>query len=124
MQLAENGKLLRSVFENDDASSIVFETGYRKSLTLLTLKDRDELIASVKIYHCLIKIKAGIDQFLDGLKSLDVYWYIKRYPELMQLFVDVPNKRLLTAGLYVRSYIFFVLNIVFFFSQNVSRIYF
>ena len=123
MQLAENDKLLRSVFENDDASSIVFETGYRKSLTLLTLKDRDELIASVKIYHCLIKIKAEIDQFLDGLKSLDVYWYIKTYPELMmQLFVDVPNKRLLTAGLYVLIYFLYL--ILSFFCQNISRLYF
>ena len=36
----------------------------------------------LKTFHCLIKIKAEIDQFTEGLKVLKIDEYISRYPSL------------------------------------------
>ena len=71
------------------------ETGYRKAVKL---ENRNEIVQVMANYHTLVKVKAQIDQFLDGLRSLLIDEEIQRYPELMQpLFVPAASKKL-TAG--------------------------
>lgn len=72
------------------------ETGYRKEIKL---SNREEIVHVMATYHTLVKVKAQIDQFTDGLRSVSVYEHITKYPDLMQpLFVYQTNK--LTAGKY------------------------
>ena len=67
-------------------------------LISLTLNDRDEIVGVLTLYHTLIKVKAEIDQFVEGLQCLGIDWYIKQYPELMEpVFVNI-NCKSLTAG--------------------------
>ena len=62
------------------------ETGYSKPITAITLADRNIISDVLKRYHCVIKVKAEIDQFLDGLKLLKIDKYISRHPEIMKVF--------------------------------------
>lgn len=50
------------------------------------MADREGLQKALREYHTVIKIKAQLDQFCDGLKSLGVLDAIKKYPALMTPF--------------------------------------
>lgn len=98
MNTAADDKSLQEIFEDSDTSGKLLETGYRKPLTSITVNDREVIAVVLKLYHTLIKVKAEIDQFVDGLRCLGIDRYIKQYPELMEpVFVNMPRKRL-TAG--------------------------
>ena len=61
------------------------------------MSNLEEIVRVMATYHTLVKVKAQIDQFVDGLRSVSVYEQIKNYPDLMQpLFVYQTSK--LTAG--------------------------
>ena len=74
--------------------SIIYETGYRKALCKLTLKDVPELKQTLRDYS-LVKVKAELDQFSEGLNTLGVLSKMKKYPALMApLFTDCQTKKL------------------------------
>ena len=88
---------MQSVFNDETAATILFETGYQKPLSKLTMEDKEEVTQVISAYHTLIKVKAEIDQFVLGLQCLKIYDYIVKYPEMMMpLFVHHGKK--LTAG--------------------------
>ena len=48
-------------------------------------------------YHCMLKVKAAMDQFAEGLEELHVLEVMRKHSILMKpLFVN--NTKLLTAG--------------------------
>ena len=59
---------LQAIFDDSATADIVLETGYRKPLG--TVSDKEEIIRVLKRYHTLIKVKAEIDQFIEGLQCL------------------------------------------------------
>lgn len=82
---------------------MLLESGYRKTVKL---DNTNEIIATLTSWHTLVKIKAELDQFLEGLECLGIHTYIKRYPELMRdFFVLNVNKNQLTAGLSYNNYL-------------------
>lgn len=82
----------------DEAAALLFETGYRKPTVQLTLSDKVAIKSSLLDYHCMIKVKAAMDQFAEGLDVLHVLQLIKRFPHLTKpMFVDDDTK-VLTAG--------------------------
>ena len=87
---------LRSTLSIDEAISLLQETGFRKPVCMLTVSDKAHLKSALLDYHCMVKVKAEMDQFSDGM--LD---FIKLYPEQMRpLFVATNN--VVTAGLLVK----------------------
>ena len=64
----------------------MLETDYSKPITAITLADRNVISDVLKRYHYMIKVKADIDQFVDGLKLLKINKYISRHPEIMKVF--------------------------------------
>ena len=92
-------------FSIDEASDLLLETGYRKPLQQLCLLDKGALRSALLDYHCVLKVKAEMDQFKEGLTSLGVLNAITTYPALMKcMFVD--DRGTLTAGklLYLHVY--------------------
>ena len=83
----------------DENLGLLLDTGYSKPISTVTLVDRNKISDVLKKYHCLIKVKAEIDQFIEGLRSLNIEHYIQSYSELMKvLFVDVEAQRSISAG--------------------------
>ena len=88
-----------SLFSVPEHESALLETGYSKPLHLICLEDKESIINVVTDYHCIIKPKAPMDQFLEGLECGDVAEAMKVYPAIMKsLFC--PSASDLTAGIY------------------------
>ena len=80
---------LRAVFAIDEAAELILSTGFRKPLCSLALEDKASLKSILLDYHCMLKVKAEMDQFAEGLKTLGVLDMVKNYPDLFSsLFVD------------------------------------
>ena len=70
----------------------------------MTLVDHNKISGVLKTHHCLIKVKAEINQFIESLHSLNIEHYIQSYSELMKvLFVDVEAQRSISAGILCLS---------------------
>lgn len=66
----------------------LLEANYCKPVARLTLSDRQEIIQTLIDFHCYMKPKACMDQFMEGLDVLQVASFIKSHPALMEpLFV-------------------------------------
>ena len=86
---AEDADDLRAVFGMDESAELLLSTGFRKPICQLIIEDKECLRSVLLDYHCLLKVKAEMDQFAEGLMSLGVLEMMKRYPELLSpLFVD------------------------------------
>ena len=84
----------------DENLGVFLDTGYSKPISTMTLVDRNKISDVLKKYHRLIKVKAEIDHFIEGLHSLNIEHYIQNYSELMKvLFVDVEPQRSISAGM-------------------------
>ena len=79
-------------------STLLFETGYRKPPRSFTLADRNEIVSLLTTYHCLIKVKAEVDQFIEGLKVLNVDELVRKHPNEMKPFFLDGFFEPLTAG--------------------------
>ena len=83
----------------DEGASLLEETGYRKPICRLTMHDKDSVCSALVDYHCMLKTKAAMDQFAEGLQELHIIDIIKQNPgALKPLFVA--DFRVLTAGAY------------------------
>ncbi len=90
---------VRTVFEDEDCVSLLLETGFHKPLLSLTVADKPSICTTLKYYHAFVKVKAELDQFVEGLKALGVLELTRKHPDLMRpLFVDVIDCQKLTKG--------------------------
>ena len=102
-----NNQQLRDLFADDDIASSLYETGYRKVLSAITVDDKDDISNIFSTYHTVIKVKAEIDQFVVGLQCIKgLCKYIKRFPSLMRPLFVHDNSKELTAGNQLTSCIF------------------
>ena len=84
------------VFDDCEHEMILIEAGFRKSLQSLTLLDGPGLVNNLKQY-ALVRSKAELDQFCEGLKECGVLEAIREHPAAMeQYFLHMPME--LTAG--------------------------
>lgn len=97
---AENDDDVKMVFAVDEISALLMETGYRKPVIYLTLSDRPGLRAALMDYHCMLKAKAAMDQFAEGLQILKVQDLIQKFPLLAKPFFVSDGKKI-TACEYV-----------------------
>ena len=96
---AENDDDIKLCFSIDEGATLLYDTGYRKSLCSLKLSDRHAVLGALLDYHLMIKVKAEMDQFKEGLQSLGYLECLQSNPSLWkEYFLDssVP----LTAGMY------------------------
>ena len=89
---------MQVLFAVDEAAALLYETGFRKAGSLLTVADKDNVKSVLVDYHCMLKVKACMDQFAGGLQELNVIAKMDQYPNIMKpLLVDEP--KVLTAGM-------------------------
>lgn len=104
MYNAEDDTEIQAVFSIDEVQSLVYETGFRKPLAHITIGDKS-MVASLLInYHCMAKVKAAMDQYVEGLASLGLLHPIQADPSNKYLFVD--NGVTVDAGILKELYLF------------------
>ena len=69
---------MKSIFNVDEASELLLDTGFRKAICSLAMGDKPMLKSSLIDFHCLMKVKTEMDQFIDGLFSLGVVDAIRK----------------------------------------------
>ena len=74
---------------------MLFDTGYRKPICQLTVLVKSGVRLALLDYHCMLKVKASMHQFMEGLKELHVLDLIKKYPELTKPFLFLRRENLL-----------------------------
>ena len=88
---------MKLLFAIDEAANLLQETGYRKPICHLKMSHKDGLRSTLVDYHCMLKVKAAMDQFAEGLEELHVLEVMRKHSILMKpLFIN--NTKLLTAG--------------------------
>ena len=88
------------VFTIDEVASLLLETGFRKPVIQLTMVDIPDLRSALLDYHCMLKMKAAMHQYAEGLQQLKVLDLIKKIPLLTKQFFITAEKKI-TAGYYV-----------------------
>lgn len=98
MQAGECDDDIRMCFATDEGEALISETGFRKPLSRLTISDRQAIIELLLDYYMMVKVKAEMDQFKDGLQVLGFLKSLQENPDLFRQYfinVEVP----LTAGI-------------------------
>ena len=86
MTNAENDAEIQATYAIDEAQSLLSEAGFFKPLIRLTMGDQSQLSSVLISYHCMTKVKAAMDQFVEGLESLGVLECIRSNPEKWKVF--------------------------------------
>ena len=97
---AENDNDIKICFSIDEGSSLLNDTGYRKAVCSLTLSDRPAIISALLDYHLMIKVKAEMDQFKEGLQTLGYLKVLQLDPSLWEEYFLDKNMPL-TAGISI-----------------------
>ena len=61
--------------------------GITKQSTSVTMEDKVTIVQSITLHHVLLKSKAEVDQFAEGLSCLGTKSFITKYPNLFRTFV-------------------------------------
>lgn len=92
---------IKVIFSVDEAFELLYATGFRKAVCDLTLEDTAIIKSSLIDYHCILKVKAEMDQFLEGLESLGIIDAIKSQPEVMKPLFVAEISKTITAGDFI-----------------------
>lgn len=85
------------MFNNSENANVLLETGSLMVLSSLKISDKANLLSLMIDYHCIIKPKAAIDQFIEGLQCSGIMHYMQHYPVIVKPLFCQP-KSPLTAG--------------------------
>ena len=85
----------------DEVMDLLVATGYRKPLAQLGLKDVADLVGLLLEYHLFVKVKAEIDQFLEGLKTLGFLGHLRKNSSLWQAFFVTSNDSLTPGKFFI-----------------------
>ena len=94
---AEDSQDLKNAFFMDEALDLLTSTGFRKAVSSLTLADRQYLTSALLDYHLMGKVKAEMDQFIEGLSTLGFLDAVRKNPQVFQPFF-VHTDQELTPG--------------------------
>ena len=84
----------------DEVMELLLATWFQKPLAQLRPKDVDDLVGFLLEYHLFVKVKAEIDQFVEGLLTMEFLGHLRKNPSLWQ-DVLVLSKDNLTPGLFI-----------------------
>lgn len=73
---------IKAAFNDEISAGLIVECGLTGPLQF----KKDELLSILLDYHLMIKAKAAMDQFLDGLKTLGVLEAVRDNPKVFQDF--------------------------------------
>jgi len=91
LQSADCVQEVRDLLDSDEYD-FRFDVGMSCLPANFSLADRDRLVQSLSIHHCIVIIKAQLDQIISGLEVLGVYQLIKANPNAMfHLLHTIPS---------------------------------
>ncbi|XP_065900336.1 G2/M phase-specific E3 ubiquitin-protein ligase-like isoform X1 [Dysidea avara] len=107
IEAANTDEQLCDIFKEPENEFLLLETGCHMLTTALKIQDKHSIVSLLIDYHCVIKPKAAIDQFIEGLHCSGVMHYVKHYPEIMEpLFCKpkIPLTAVMLKGMFSTSF--------------------
>ena len=83
-----------------DGLQLLYDTGFPKSINDVRVSDKRRLLSALIDYHLMVKVKAEMDQYREGLQTLGFLEVLKSNPGQWQSYF-VAEKKNLTAGIYI-----------------------
>ena len=65
---------------------------------LVKEKDKVDIIQTMSLHHVILRSKAEIDQFCDGLQACGVLGAVRQHPDLGRPFFTIEGQGHLTTG--------------------------
>lgn len=88
---------LSVVLAVDEIADLIFQMDYSIPINKVTVADKQDLISSLTLYHLMIKVKTSMDQFADGLESVQLLGFMRKNPQTWESLFVYPNMGL-SAG--------------------------
>jgi len=82
----------------DEASELLMGMGFRKPISKLKMDDKAMIKNNLIDYYCLLKVKAEMDQFAEGLQDLGLLDMMRRQPALFKNLFVASTAAHLTPG--------------------------
>ena len=76
----------------------LLQCGVTKPLTQLKVEDVPNIVRNIALHTTVLKVKAALDQFKDGLKEAGILSSIQAYPEYFKDLFIKSNMDSLDAG--------------------------
>ena len=89
----------------DEIGDLLFQTGYRAPISSLTIEHKGELVSALLDFNLMAKVKCCMDQFMEGLTSLDLLSSIRSQPTIWKPLFMSKNVSVLSVGMYVSKII-------------------
>ncbi len=92
---------------NPNNQEYILATGFSKPINRISLDDRDTLCSVMFDYHCLLKSKSAMDQYLEGLADQGISRaLLKQAFALKEMFVFKEKK--MSVGEPLNSIIYII----------------
>lgn len=89
MDNAENDAEMQATISMDETQSLLYETGFSTPLAQIAAKDKTMIHSILVNYHCMTKVKAIMDQYMEGLGGLGLLHLVQANPvKWRDFFVD------------------------------------
>lgn len=75
------------------------ECGFTKPSARITFGDKSEIVQAVALHHVILRSKAELDQFCDGLALCGVLQAIKCHSSLTRNYFTIDGFQQLTSGI-------------------------
>ena len=103
MNEVDNNESLRTLFGTLEHEALILETGFRKPLNIVELRDRPTIEMALRNL-VLLRVKPELDQFITGLMTCGVYRKVQQFPDLMApLLTSTVKEKPLTKGISSHS---------------------
>jgi len=86
--------------DDGDGLQLLYDTGFPKSINDVRVSDKRRLLSALIDYHLMVKVKAEMDQYREGLQTLGFLEVLNSNPEEWQPYFVAEEKKL-TAGIHL-----------------------
>ncbi len=77
------------------------ECGFAKPFISITEKDKINIIQTLALHDVLLRCKAELDQFAEGLQSCGVLDAIRQNPDLARNYFCIGRRKKLISGVFI-----------------------
>lgn len=79
--------------------NFLYDCGFTKPSIRITENDKVDIIQTISLHHVILRSKAELDQFAEGLQSCSVLDTVKKNPSLARSYFSIDGHGQMTAGL-------------------------
>jgi hypothetical protein len=89
---------LKTLLQEESVSTILLEAGYTSPITSVDDHRKGQILSVLALHHCVVAVKAALDQMISGMRCLGILSAIRKNPQLFKPCFLPGERESLTAG--------------------------